>query len=474
MTTRFLQASEDVLRLVPSSVAAHYSVFPLRFSENTLCLAASPVLSGEDKETLRVFLGKTLEFILHEKEIINVSVARAYGLGAHMVADLTQERELSQDEEVIDLKPSQGTEESGLIEWVNGLLEDAVMKRASDIHIEPFENMLRIRYRVDGLLQEAHMPQKIHALAQPLISRFKIMSKLDIGERRLPQDGRIKIKTKSEFLDLRISVVPSAFGEAIVIRILKPLELLHMHDLGFESKITTKLNKLIQKPHGVILITGPTGSGKTTTLYACLKELNAIERKIITIEDPIEYRLPGILQMQVNMKAGLTFARALRSILRHDPDSIMIGEIRDSETAEIAIRSALTGHLVLSTLHTNDASSAATRLIEMGIEPYLVAASLRGVLAQRLVRRFCADCQSANNKSDCERCGGKGFYGRIAVSELMVVDPVMEDLILSGAEGSVLRKAAIQSGMESLYDDGLSKVQNRRTSLEEVERIISG
>ncbi len=469
-----LQAEEEALRLVSSPLASHYGIFPLHLHQNVLCLAVPSGLTAEDKETLRIVLGRTLEFVECDPKMIELSIAHTYGLGAGVVETLVRGQDAAPEEETFLLKAGgDGDSDAGLIEWVNRLIEDAIAARASDIHIEPFESNLRVRYRVDGLLQEARMPGHIHTLAQSLISRIKIMSRLDIGERRLPQDGRIKVKRHADILDLRVSVVPSAFGEAVVIRILKPLALLQLADLGFDEKNTLKIRGLLQKPHGVVLVTGPTGSGKTTTLYACLKELNSMERKIITIEDPIEYKLPGVLQMQVHTKAGLTFAKALRSILRHDPDCIMIGEIRDSETAEIAIRAALTGHLVFSTLHTNDAPSAAVRLIEMGIEPYLAASSLRGVIAQRLVRRFCRRCPAGHPEMHCPECGGKGFYGRLAISEIMTVNETLEDLILAGGSGSALRKVALMGGMESLYEDGLAKVRAGKTSQSEVERVIS-
>ncbi len=457
MIVKPLEISSEVLAAVPARIATHFCVFPLKLEGSLLQLAAPPDLPHEWRQELRITLDRSLSFVPYGKAEIEELIARFYGLGAGVIETLAQEkhgREEVIDFEVIDQNKK---EDATIMKLVNELFLDALKCRASDIHIEPFERALRVRYRVDGLLQEARVSGEIRRLAPELISRIKIMAKLDIGERRLPQDGRIKIRQKTQELDLRVSVLPSSFGEAIVIRILKPLELLDLSALGFGQAGIRQIQHFLSKPHGVVLITGPTGSGKTTTLYSCLKELNKTERKIITIEDPVEYRLPGIIQMQVNEKTGFNFARALRSILRHDPDCIMVGEIRDGETAEIAIRSALTGHLVFSTLHTNDASSAVTRLVEMGVEPYLVASALEGVIAQRLVRRH----------------GQTGFYGRLAISEMLNVTEDVRDLILERKTGSQIRKAAVKNGMQSLYEDGMDKVRQGFTSEEEIRRIIS-
>lgn len=454
----------EVLEKVTARIATHYCVFPLRIEEDTLQLACSGELSREAKEELRITLDCKISFLPFPKTEIEDLILKFYGVGAGVIESLTEQK--SQEIEVFDFEviDHDKKESATITKLVNQLFVDALKWRASDIHIEPFERSLRVRYRVDGLLQDAKISSEIRMLAPQLISRVKIMAKLDIGEKRLPQDGRIKIKQKNQELDLRVSVLPSSFGESIVIRILKSLELLELPDLGFDEQGIEQMRQFLKKPHGVVLITGPTGSGKTTTLYSCLKELNQTERKIITIEDPVEYKLPGIIQMQVNSKIDFTFARALRSILRHDPDCIMIGEIRDAETAEIAIRSALTGHLVFSTIHTNDAPSAITRLVEMGVEPYLVASALEGVIAQRLVRKICPKC---------DKCQHTGFHGRIAISEIMPVTEDMRDLVLDKKTGSAIRKTAIQKGMQSLFENGMSKVRQGLTSNEEVQRIVS-
>jgi type II secretory ATPase GspE/PulE/Tfp pilus assembly ATPase PilB-like protein len=466
ITLSGLEIPKSILQKISARVASHYCVIPLGMEEGVLKLAIPTDFGREHRADLRIALGFEPSLVPVSRREIQALIAKYYGVGAEVIESLTQKGDHesnNSDFEVIDQD-----KDKTIITLVNELFLDALKNRASDIHIEPFERFLRVRYRVDGLLQEATVSDRIRVLAPNLISRIKIMAKLDIGEKRLPQDGRIKIKHKTGELDLRVSVLPSSFGEAIVIRILKPLELLELPQLGFDEKSITQIGQFIKKPHGVILVTGPTGSGKTTTLYSCLKELNQTERKIITIEDPIEYKLPGVIQMQVNLKTDFTFAKALRAILRHDPDCIMIGEIRDAETAEIAIRAALTGHLVFSTLHTNDAPSAVTRLVEMGVEPYLVASALEGVIAQRLVRRHCTN----GKKEDCELCGGTGFYGRIAISELMAINEKMRDLILQGNTGSIIRKVATDSGMTSLYEDGLEKVGRNLTDKIEIQRII--
>ena len=512
-TTVTSEIPGKILNEIPARVAIHYTVLPVAIEKGILQLLVPQDLSRELKDELRVALGKRLEFLPTPRREIEEAIARLYGVGAGVIETLTLDQGREEEDPDVAVIDSEGKLDPTITALVNEFFLDAVKYRASDIHVEPFEKSLRIRYRIDGLLQEVRVSEQIRVLAPNLISRIKIMAKLDIGEKRLPQDGRIKIRYSapatshqlsfchsresgnpkpgfpiktfgndnsrmdkslapscSQELDLRVSVLPSSYGEAIVIRILKPLELLSLEELGFDEKAVSEIRTFLKRPHGVVLITGPTGSGKTTTLYSCLKELNQIERKIITIEDPIEYKLPGIIQMQVSPKIKFTFAAALRSILRHDPDVIMIGEIRDSETAEIAIRSALTGHLVFSTLHTNDAPSAVTRLVEMGVEPYLVASALEGVIAQRLVRRCCSHCQGADSR-ECKDCRGVGFYGRLAIAEIMPMTETISDLVLERRAGSFIRTAAIQNGMKTLYEDGMNKVKRGLTSEEEVQRI---
>jgi general secretion pathway protein E len=386
--------------------------------------------------------------------------------------------------------------EAPVIRLVNLLISKAIESRASDIHIEPFEKDLKVRYRIDGILHDVESPPK--KLKAALISRVKIMSKLNIAERRLPQDGRIKLKVLGKDIDLRVSTLPTLYGESVVMRILDKsnTSLYEIRKLGFPEDSLREFESLIRRPHGIFLVTGPTGSGKTTTLYSALSTINLPDKKIITIEDPIEYQIEGVNQIHVNPQIGLTFAAGLRHIVRQDPDVIMVGEIRDLETAEIAIRAALTGHLVFSTLHTNDAPSAVTRLVDMGAEDYLIASSLLGVLAQRLVRVICPNCKTEMypvpemldeigfRRGDrrggpdrfyegrgCENCSNTGFIGRIGIYELMNVNDDIRKLMVAKADSNQIRKKATENGMRSLRDDGWLKVRQGITSLAEVLRV---
>ncbi|MGE5894882.1 MAG: type II secretion system ATPase GspE [bacterium] len=380
------------------------------------------------------------------------------------------------------------TEDAPIIRLLNALLQQAVKERASDIHIEPYETELDVRMRVDGILNTVIRPPKI--IQDALISRIKIMANLDIAEKRLPQDGRIKILVGGRDVDIRVSVIPTVFGERAVLRLLDRRQgVISLSDLGFSAERKQAFNELLSKPNGIVLVTGPTGSGKTTTLYAALNSIYTVEKNIITVEDPVEYQLRGIGQIQVNPAIGLTFAAGLRSILRQDPDVIMVGEIRDMETAEIAIHASLTGHLVLSTLHTNDAASAVTRLLDMGVEPFLVASSLLGVLAQRLVRVVCPSCKSEYpidesekgyftspsgklfRGTGCVKCKETGFLGRTGIFELMVIDTEIRAMIARKADANTIKEAAAKNGMVTLRMDGLQKVQEGTTTIGEVLRV---
>ncbi len=365
---------------------------------------------------------------------------------------------------VEDLLESAG--DAPIIRMLNALLTQAVRDGASDIHIEPYERHSSVRFRVDGSLREVVQPNR--ALHAALISRLKIMADLDISEKRLPQDGRISLRLGTRAIDVRVSTLPSAHGERAVLRLLDKSESrLSLESVGMQGGVLARMEHLIAQPHGIVLVTGPTGSGKTTTLYAALARLDAARSNIMTVEDPIEYELPGVGQTQVNSKIELTFAKALRAILRQDPDVIMIGEIRDFETAQIAIQASLTGHLVLATLHTNDAASAVTRLVDMGVEPFLLSSSLLGVLAQRLVRKYCPQCHG----SGCEHCGQTGYAGRTGVFELLVVDDAIRAQIHAGAAESDIRAQALAGGMTLMRDDGQRLVQAGITSPEEVLRV---
>ncbi|WP_309249608.1 type II secretion system ATPase GspE [Paraburkholderia sp. CNPSo 3274] len=417
-------------------------------------------------------------------QAINQAYARQDGSAAQVVGEVEGEVDLSrlmQDiPEVEDLLESE--DDAPIIRMINALLTQAAREQASDIHIEPFENASVVRFRVDGTLRDVVRPKK--ALHGALISRIKIMAQLDIAEKRLPQDGRITLRVGGRPVDVRVSTLPTGHGERAVLRLLeKDAQRLNLEALGMAGDTLGKFDQLIAKPHGIVLVTGPTGSGKTTTLYASMSRLETATTNIMTVEDPIEYDLSGIGQTQVNERIGMTFARALRSILRQDPDIIMIGEIRDLETAQIAVQASLTGHLVLATLHTNDAASAVTRLTDMGVEPYLLASSLLGVLAQRLVRQLCPVCKEERVEDDgrkrwhpvgCERCSHSGYAGRRGVYELLLIDEPIRALIHRNAADAEIFASGRAQGMRTLREDGERWVDAGRTSLEEVLRVTGG
>ncbi|HKJ70686.1 MAG TPA: type II secretion system ATPase GspE, partial [Gammaproteobacteria bacterium] len=407
-------------------------------------------------------------------------------------ADSPHAEEASID--INDLLDASDDDEAPVIRFVNSLFVQAVRERASDIHIEPGEKELTVRFRIDGVLKEVtHPPRRFHS---SIITRIKIMAGLDIAEKRVPQDGRIRIKMAGKDIDIRVATAPAVHGERITMRLLdKSAVLLNLRDIGLAGDYQKMLLKLIHRPHGIILVTGPTGSGKTTTLYSSLSEINSPDKNILTIEDPVEYQLEGISQMQVNSKINLNFATGLRSYLRHDPDVIMVGEIRDLETAEISVQASLTGHRVFSTLHTNDAVGSITRLVDMGVEPYLVSSSLLGAMAQRLVRKLCPHCREPREADEaehellgmppgepatlyhpagCDACGQTGYRGRTGIFELMTVTEEVRSLIHDGAGEQELRKTARRQGMRTLREDGIAKVLAGKTSLEEVLRVSQG
>jgi general secretion pathway protein E len=389
----------------------------------------------------------------------------------------------------------EAAEDASIIRFVNQVLKDAIELRASDIHLEPFEDELRIRYRIDGVLQEVPVPAQIKKFQPAIVARVKILSHLNIAEKRLPQDGRIKVRIEAAEVDIRVSIIPMLHGEAVVMRLLRQNATLRgVRDLGMHEREYSCLQRVLQLPHGIVLVTGPTGSGKTSTLYTALQEINDSERKIVTIEDPIEYQLKGVNQIQVSEKSGLTFARGLRSILRHDPDVILIGEIRDHETAQIAVQASLTGHLVFSTLHTNDAPGALTRLVDMGVEPYLVASSLEAVLAQRLVRLLCPHCKAVDDSPaartyrlrigipaaatifrsvGCRECRHTGFHGRQAIFEWMDTNNEIRQLILKNSSTDHIRDAARRAGMTTLAEDGRRLVEEGLTTIEEILSVTT-
>lgn len=491
--------AEELLAKVPLLFAKQHQLLPLLQHDRGVTVAIVDPREICALDDLRLVFGAPIEPVLVPKPVLQEAITRAYDHAAQSTQELLD----TFDEKTFDLdKASWGEpqdlldvkDEAPIIRLVNSLFSQAVKERASDIHIEPFEQELLIRLRIDGLLYDSLSPPKV---IQPLlISRVKIMAGLNIAEKRLPQDGRIRLRVAGKDVDIRVSVIPTAFGERVVLRLLdRSSALLGLEELGLTGKNLSAVQRLIRQSHGIILVTGPTGSGKTTTLYAALSSINTSDKNIITIEDPIEYQLRGIGQMQVNPKIDLTFAAGLRSILRQDPDVIMIGEIRDVETAEIAIQAALTGHLVFSTLHTNDSFGAVSRLLDMGIEPFLVSSSLLGVMAQRLVRRVCPNCRQPYTPEEseireigrrpesvqdrpfyrpgpgCDACNNKGYRGRTGIHELLLLNDTLRALIMQRADAATIARTAKENGMPILRDDGAEKVLTGLTTVEEVLRV---
>ncbi len=497
-----LSIPEDILNLLLHETATKYQAIPFGLSGNILHVATSDPTNRLAIDDIRFLTQKTVKIHVapHKsiQEIIEHRKSTESDLNEALKV-LAEHTDLALIEETddVDLSELQGeAADAPIIRLVNSLLTDAIKKKASDIHIEPYEKVLRVRYRIDGVLYEVMRPPL--RFKNAIASRIKIMSNLDIAERRLPQDGRIKAKILGKEIDFRVSCLPTIFGEKVVLRILDKSNLqLDMTQLGFEEDQLEAFKKAIYSPYGMVLVTGPTGSGKTTTLYSALTELNKTERNISTAEDPVEYNLTGINQVQINESIGLTFAAALRSFLRQDPDIIMIGEIRDTETAEMAVKAALTGHLVLSTLHTNDAPSTITRLVNMGVEPFLISSALLLALAQRLVRKLCDQCKVIDDSvtpellidlgvpesyldnfvcfkpKGCPACNNTGYRGRIALYEVMPIHEEIQELILANASATEIKKEAIRLGMKTLRQSGINKVREGITSIEEVVRVTS-
>ncbi len=456
--------------------------FPYSFDGGALTLAMADPLDFEVLTAVSSSTGLRVTPALALESEIAEALEKHFSEGARAEG----EQEFGDEDAAQDLEHLRDmASEAPVIRLVNAMIADAVEKRASDIHIEPFEKDFRIRFRIDGVLQNQEAPPK--EMKAAVISRLKLMAKLNIAERRLPQDGRIKIRTAGREVDLRVSTLPTLYGESVVMRILdrSATDFYDLMRLGFDDHMLRRMEYFTELPHGIFLVTGPTGSGKSTTLYSALKRINKSDRKIITIEDPVEYQMDGINQIHVNPTIGLTFSAGLRHIVRQDPDVIMVGEIRDRETADIAIRASLTGHFVYSTLHTNDAPSAITRLTDMGVENYLLTSSITAVLAQRLVRRICPQCKEPAGESiahdgervpafrgrGCEHCFGTGYKGRVGIFELMQMNEDLRRLIMRNEDASVLTEAARQHGMKSLREDGWAKVANGTTTPEEVIRV---
>ncbi len=460
----------EIIDLVPEALARKHLMIPILKIGNDLTVAMVDPSDVFAVDELNMKTGLNIESAVTTEAGLKKALDQHYG------AKGTLEEVIgSLDRGKLEIKPGQETElkklqgiaeEPPVIKLVNIMIIEAVHQGSSDIHIEPEEDTLKIRFRIDGLLHERTGPPKY--LQSAVISRIKVMAELDISERRIPQDGRIQMKMEGRDIDIRVSCIPTIYGENVVLRLLDRSQvILELKQLGFSSSILAQYKKLISFPHGIILVCGPTGSGKTTTLYASLNTINSEDKNIITIEDPIEYHLPGVRQMQVNPKIGLSFAESLPAVLRQDPDIIMVGEIRNSETAKAAVQAALTGHLVFSTLHTNDAPSAITRLVDMGVEPFLISSSVIGVLSQRLVRTICGGCKGKG----CKECLQTGLRGRIGIFELMIPDENIRELITAKASADQIRKTAIEAGMQLLRKDGKEKVNDGITTKEEVVRV---
>ena len=490
--------SKAFLSQFPARILLRRQILPLENEDGSLTVVTSVISDTAGIDELRMVTGRDFSPALAPTSEILDCIKRCLGVGADTVQSMVTAEgdnglQIITQEMEDDMDLEKAAEGASIIRFVNQILMEAIQLRATDVHIEPFENELRIRYRIDGVLKEVSIPPDVRRFQAAIISRIKILSHLDIAEKRLPQDGRIKIKIENIEVDVRVSVIPMLHGEAIVLRLLsRSSVLLGLEELGMGQEDIRIFSRLLDLPYGIILVTGPTGSGKTTTLYAALSQINDIERKIITIEDPVEYHLRGINQIQVSTKAGLTFDSGLRSILRHDPDVILVGEIRDRETAEIAVQASLTGHLVFSTLHTNDAPGALTRLVDMGIEPYLVASTLEGVIAQRLVRMICPDCAEEYKPENperlkaelggflperfmkgkgCPKCQGMGYLGRKGIFEQMVVSHDLRHAITEGASHGTIRDLALKNGMKTLREDGLRYLKEGRTTVTELLRL---
>lgn len=493
----------DLLKSFPQKLIYRHSLFPIRRQNGSLVLATSDPLDVYALDEAGSATGLNIVPVVAERGEIAKLMKKHLGVGSETVEGLLAAR--ADDEEVqlleeIELDGSEMSEmaqEASVVRLVNEILVEAIDTRASDVHIESQAAGIVVRYRIDGVLQDQPVPPEINRFQAAIISRIKIMARLNIAEKRLPQDGRIKLKIHGREIDIRLSVIPMIHGESLVMRILdKGAMKFDLRSLGMDQQTYEAFSELIRLPHGIILVTGPTGSGKTTTLYSALVEIRSPETKIITTEDPVEYQLDGINQIQVHTKIGLTFGHSLRSILRHDPDIVLVGEIRDAETAENAIQASLTGHLVFSTLHTNDAASAFTRIVDMGVEPFLIASTMEAVMAQRLVRRLCNDCKQAYHPEKhelpadfpwdvlkdgplyravgCRNCRNTGYLGRLGIYELLVTTPEIKELAHERVSSWTIKQAALKQGMRTLRVDAWHKAIEARTSVDEVIKATKG
>jgi general secretion pathway protein E/type IV pilus assembly protein PilB len=485
----------DVCALLARRLVVRYRVFPIEYDGRVLKVATSAPYNLRALDELRALAAIEIEPVVAAPESIRKAIDQHYGVGADTVDTLVDSGNgvsiLEESGSGSDITAI--NEEATLIRFVNQVLVEALRLRATDVHLEPFENRMLVRYRIDGALCDAPIPEEASRFQRAIVSRIKIMSNLNIAETRLPQDGRLKLMVHGREIDVRVSIIPMLFGEGVVLRLLDKSNLFFsLEKLGMAADTLDRFKEIITRPHGIFLVTGPTGSGKTTTLYAALEKIRSPELKMITIEDPIEYQLDGVNQIQVKPEISFDFAEGLRRILRHDPDVIMVGEIRDRETAETAIQAAMTGHLVFSTLHTNDAAGALTRLVHMGIEPYLVGSSVEAVMAQRLVRNLCPSCKAPETSHEaieiakkaaagrsfalfkavgCRDCRGTGYFGRQGVFELLSIDDAVRDMVLERAPSTHIRRYAIREGMRTLRDDGWLKAFDGFTTVAEVIRV---
>jgi type II secretion system protein E len=484
----------DVLVAVPRKLIFKHQVMPIEMEGESLVVATANPLDLDAIDLVHEATGLTIEPVLAPEDEIAALIKNYFGVGGETVGAMVG----GTDFEVVDGERSSDdadelAQEASVVKLVNEIITEAIEQRTSDVHIEPTERGLRIRYRIDGVLQVQSLPPEIHRFAPAIVSRLKIMAKLNISEKRLPQDGRIKLRAQGRDVDVRVSIIPMAHGEGVVLRILDKGSLkFDLSGLGMSSQTLNIWQQLIEMPHGIILVTGPTGSGKTTTLYSALQEIARDQVKVITVEDPIEYNFDRIQQIQVQSKIGLTFAAGLRSILRHDPDVVLVGEIRDVETAEIAIQAALTGHLVLSTLHTNDAATAFTRLTDMGVEPFLVSSTVEGVMAQRLVRSICKECKTTyepdpaelppdfprmdhpitlSRGSGCRNCRQSGYRGRQGIYELLAMTDPIREMVIERASSSAIKSQARKEGLITLREDAYRKLLGGATTVDELLRV---
>ncbi|NLL83748.1 MAG: type II/IV secretion system protein [Lentisphaerae bacterium] len=486
-------AEIEALKLLPARAVYQYAVLPLKLEGNTMLVAVSDPFNAGMVDGLRLATGKQIRLTLATAEEIRKANRKHYGVGAEAVEKMIEDGryEVDTDTSTSKIDVSEMGQEASIVRFVNQIIAEADRQGATDIHLEPMEEELRIRYRIDGILHRVDVPLQLNRLKSAVISRIKVMANLDIAEKRMPMDGRIGIRVGGEDIDIRVSTMPTVYGESISLRLLqKSGSMVKLQDLGLNQRDFGAVEKIINRPNGIFLVTGPTGSGKTTSLYAFLHEINKIDVRILTAEDPIEYEMAGINQVLVRQDIGLTFARVLRSFLRQDPDIIMVGEIRDGETAEIAINASLTGHLVFSTLHTNDAAGAFARLTDMGAEPFLIASAVAAVMAQRLVRRVCPDCHRLEPLDlslwdfpepppslevpvavGCEKCVKTGYRSRRGIFELLQVTEAVESMIINRRPSGEIKQQAIEQGMLTLRRDGWEKIFGRITTVEEVLRV---